>query len=74
MGYNARMTAVSLNITGMSCGNCVAHVKRALSAVPGVTVRKVDIGQAEVELNPPADLRQVVAAVRDAGYEAQPAS
>jgi hypothetical protein len=39
-----------------------------------VTVRNVEIGQAEVELNPPADLRQVVAAVHDAGYEAQPAS
>jgi copper chaperone CopZ len=74
MGYNARMTAVNLNIAGMSCGNCVAHVKRALSAVPGVTVRNVEIGQAEVELNSPADLRQVVAAVHDAGYEAQPAS
>jgi copper chaperone CopZ len=68
------MASLNLNITGMSCGNCVAHVKRALTSVPGVTVRKVEIGHAEVELARPADLHQLIAAVHDAGYEAHPAS
>jgi len=37
---------VTLEITGMSCGHCVAAVKKALAAVPGV-------GDVEVSLSPP---------------------
>ncbi len=33
------------NLTGMSCGNCVNHVKQALLKLPDVT-------EAEVQLNP----------------------
>jgi len=32
---------VTLAITGMTCGHCVAAVKRALAAVPGV--REVEV-------------------------------
>jgi copper chaperone len=37
---------VALAITGMTCGHCVAAVKKALAAVPGV-------GKVEVTLSPP---------------------
>ena len=37
---------VALAITGMTCGHCVAAVKNALAAVPGV-------GEVEVTLSPP---------------------
>ncbi len=37
---------VTLTITGMTCGHCVAAVKKALGAVPGV-------GEVEVTLAPP---------------------
>ena len=37
---------VTLAITGMTCGHCVAAVKKALSAVPGVV-------EVEVTLSPP---------------------
>ena len=75
MGYNSVMTSLTLNITGMSCGNCVAHVTKALTSVPGLTVRKVEIGRAKVELDPSqGDLNRVIAAVNDAGYEAHLAS
>ena len=37
---------VTLAITGMTCGHCVAAVKKALAAVPGV-------GDVEVTLSPP---------------------
>ncbi|GAB4236922.1 MAG: hypothetical protein OHK0028_14060 [Deltaproteobacteria bacterium] len=37
---------VTLSITGMTCGHCVAAVKKALEAVPGV-------GEVEVTLSPP---------------------
>ncbi|MGB7629985.1 MAG: cation transporter [Candidatus Deferrimicrobium sp.] len=42
---------VTLEIAGMTCGHCVAAVKKALAAVPGV-------GEVEVTLFPP---RAVVA-------------
>ena len=42
---------VALAITGMTCGHCVAAVKKALAAVPGVEA-------VEVALSPP---RAVVA-------------
>ncbi len=37
---------VMLEITGMTCGHCVAAVKKSLCAVPGV-------GEVEVTLSPP---------------------
>ncbi len=37
---------VTLTITGMTCGHCVAAVQKALAAVPGVE-------SAEVTLSPP---------------------
>ena len=37
---------VTLEITGMTCGHCVAAVRKALAAVPGV-------GAVEVTLSPP---------------------
>ena len=40
---------VTLAITGMTCGHCVAAVKKALAAVPGVEA-------VEVTLSPPRAL------------------
>jgi mercuric transport protein len=40
------MVRVTLAISGMTCGHCVAAVKKALTAVPGV-------GEVEVTLAPP---------------------
>jgi mercuric transport protein len=39
------MEQVALAITGMTCGHCVAAVKKAIAAVPGV-------GEVEVTLSP----------------------
>ena len=63
---------VDLAIEGMSCGHCVAAVRDALTALPGVTVERVAVGSAAVTIEPgttPPDA--VVEAIRDAGYEAQ---
>jgi copper chaperone CopZ len=71
-GYNVAMASVKLNISGMSCGRCVAHVEKALSALPGVTVRTVTIGSAEVDVDAgSAGSVPLVEAVRNAGYEAR---
>ena len=65
---------VTLEISGMSCGHCVAAVKSALNAVPGVAVQDVTVGSARVKLEPQTSPDTVVEAVREAGYEARIAS
>jgi copper chaperone CopZ len=65
------MSTVALTIQGMSCQHCVRAVREALEAVPGVTVSSVDIGSAQVTVDPAqASAEAVAAAVTDAGYDA----
>lgn len=64
------MSVITLQIDGMSCGHCLNAVSRALHAVPGVEVRSVQMGRAEVEVSAPGLVDAVVAAVADAGYRA----
>ena len=61
------METITLSISGMSCGHCVASVRAALDAVPGARVQDVRIGSATVAGGTPAAL---IAAVEDAGYDA----
>lgn len=58
-----------MHIEGMSCGHCLNAVNQALAAVPGVTIRSVRIGRADVEVaddGPRSD--DLVAAVEAAAY------
>ncbi len=60
---------VRLEISGMSCGHCVMHVERALTAVPGVEVVEVAIGRADVRLaDRSAALPAIAKALAAAGY------
>ena len=43
------MDKLTMQITGMTCGHCVAGVTRALKGVPGVTVDQVAIITTAVE-------------------------
>ena len=65
------MTTASLNITGMSCGGCVARVTRALGAVPGLKILSVQVGSAVVSVPDDESLRAAVAAVSGAGFPAE---
>ncbi len=66
---------VQLAIDGMSCGHCVARVKKALEQVPGATVADVAVGSATVEIDPArTSADALVKAVDDAGYPARVAS
>ena len=63
-----------LAIAGMSCGACVRHVTRALDGMTGVVHVTVDLqtNEAAVEHLPAfVDAPSLIAAVRDAEYEAQ---
>lgn len=65
------MTTLTLRIDGMTCGHCVAAVREALGAVPGVTrVGEVNLerGLATVDGTPAPEA--LLASLRDAGYGA----
>src|SRR6266542_945576 len=70
-------TAVSeFAVTGMNCNNCARHVTEAIQKVPGVTSADVRLeeGRATVrwQSGAGAQLENVVRAVKEAGYEAEP--
>jgi Cu+-exporting ATPase len=65
----------TLQVTGMTCASCVAHVERALRELPGVSQAIVNLatGTAKVEFDPSqVSLEQMAQAVREVGYEAVP--
>jgi len=63
----------TLTIDGMSCGHCVARVKKALEGVPNLSVVTVDVGRAKVTTVPAGLESAIEAAIRaldEAGYTA----
>lgn len=61
----------TLNITGMMCNHCIAHVKKALESVDGVSSVNVSLenNNATVTLAHPVDDATLAKAVTDEGYE-----
>ncbi len=57
-------------MTGMTCQNCVRHVKEALGALPGVRSTDVDLqsGSASLETDREIPRAELAAALDDAGY------
>ncbi len=69
---NAPLKIVSFPVDGMTCGSCVASVKRALQALDGVTRidvsladRRARVQYAEGKVTPDS----IVAVVRQLGYK-----
>lgn len=62
---------MNLSIDGMSCGSCVTAVSKALSAVPGVKVRSVAVGSAEIEVSDSGAAGKAMAVLQEAGYPAR---
>jgi len=60
-----------ITIEGMSCQNCVRHVKEALEELAGVQSVNVSLERkiAEIELNQDVDNETIKAAIEEAGYE-----
>ncbi|MES1937748.1 CopZ family metallochaperone [Salinisphaera hydrothermalis] len=60
-----------LKIEGMSCQHCVAAVNEALAEVNGVErVVDVDLNSGIAKIEGDADTEELLAAVREEGYEA----
>ncbi len=64
------MAKQTVNIEGMMCEHCEAHVKQALSAIPGVKVLHVshESGTAQIKASDSVTPEQIQAAVEEAGY------
>ena len=59
-------------VTGMSCAACTARVEKAVSGVKGVTSCSVSLLTNSMGVEGTASAEEIIAAVRDAGYEATP--
>ena len=61
----------TLGIEGMTCGNCVRHVTRALEGLPGASDVSVSLEDKSAQVTVPENMTddQITAAVADAGYE-----
>jgi copper chaperone len=67
------METLTLHIDGMSCGQCVGQVTKALTLLDGVHVNAVRVGEAQVAYNPALITASDIArAITEAGYEVQP--
>jgi len=62
--------ASTITVTGMSCEHCEQSVTEALESVPGVTSASADREAEQATVEGDADPDALVAAVKDAGYEA----
>ena len=61
----------ALAITGMTCGGCVAAIKRVLQRVPGVSRVEVDLAAGRAQVAGAAASEALIAAVESAGYGAR---
>ncbi|MRX50555.1 heavy metal translocating P-type ATPase [Paracoccus sp. S-4012] len=71
-GYEVPEVTTELGVTGMTCASCVAHVEKAVKAVPGVSAATVNLATERVSVRHPPGVTPVEAleaAIRGAGYE-----
>jgi Cu+-exporting ATPase len=64
------MVNIDLKISGMTCQNCVRHVKEAISEVSGVKSVEVSLENASARVSSDIDLDRgaLKNAVQEAGY------
>lgn len=74
VGYSVPSQEINLQVSGMTCASCVAHVEGALRDLSGVIDATVNLGLAKARVQYIPDvvtISQMKRAVRDVGYEAQ---
>ena len=69
------MERVTLELSGMTCGHCVARVTKALQGMEGVQVEKVAINRVTLDIDPRHTTPEAVAQALDGvGYPVVAAS
>ncbi len=62
-----------VKVSGMTCGHCVRAITQAIHAGDPAAEVQVDLGAGEVRVASRLSLEQVLAAIREEGYAAEPA-
>ena len=63
------MRDLHIEIVGMTCDHCVNAVKNRLAATPGVSVKDVKVGSADIRLDETrTSMEAVEDAISDEGY------
>ncbi|WP_417614019.1 heavy metal translocating P-type ATPase [Oceanisphaera sp.] len=76
-GYQIRSEQFELTIIGMSCASCVGRVEKALLRLPGVISANVNLAAESAQVSAlvgNVEQAQLVAAIKQAGYQAKPLS
>ena len=62
---------LEFNVDGMTCGNCVAHVKKAVEEINGVEAALVSLEEKKVKVrtNGQVNPAQIREAIEEAGYD-----
>ena len=63
--------AITLSVTGMTCGHCVHAVTKALTAVAGVEKVSVSLDAGRARVDGKASPAALIRAVEEEGYKAQ---
>ena len=63
----------TFSVPDMSCGHCKAAVESALAGVDSCATVAVDLETRKVSVETAADDAAILAALKDAGYDAAPA-
>ena len=58
-----------INIEGMSCGHCVAHVKEALEELNDTTVLEVNLEGKNALVDTNIENEVLISAIDEAGYD-----
>lgn len=63
-----------LRIEGMTCSHCQKSVQQALESVEGSQTVQVNLETGLARVEGPADIKDLIAAVKAGGYQASPAT
>ncbi len=71
------MDIVQLDIEGMTCASCVAHVEKAIKTLPGISSATVNLASEKATVSydtQSADIQAIIKSISDSGYKASPAT
>lgn len=78
-GYNATLLnnsnshTTSLRLTGLDCADCAAKLEKRLAQMAGVESVEVNFGASKLTARHTASVKEIIRAVKEAGYGAEPA-
>ncbi|WP_319824645.1 heavy-metal-associated domain-containing protein [Thalassovita sp.] len=58
------------NVPKMSCGHCTAAIEKSVKAADPTALLSFDLTQRTVEIDSADDASSLIAAIKDAGFEA----